>query len=150
MSLSIFPSLTCVISRHPSHLISAEILRTQPALKYGHLRFLGSSLSQQMSSTKSATTVSKRSATTTPTVGPSKTSAPTTKKTISNKPCKLCAQDTVLAAPSVKRKGDPNALPSMSAAGTSDGRKIGENKLLSKANKNTRYVLYQSVSVANP
>ena len=45
----------------------------------------------------------------------------------------------MLAAPSVKRKGDPNALPSTSAAGTSDGRKIGENKLLSKANKNTRF-----------
>ena len=94
---------------------------------------------QTMSSTKSATTASKRSATTTPTVGPSKaSSASATKKTISNKPCKLCAQDTVLAAPSVKRKGDPNILPSTSAAGTSDGRKIGENKLLSKANKNTR------------
>src|SRR5271169_5623642 len=102
-----------------------------------------------MSSAKSATTVSKRSATTTPTVGPSKASSSTSKKNISNKPCKLCAQDTVLAAPSVKRKGDPNALPSTSAAGTSDGRKIGENKLLSKANKNTRYFVCRHVSVAN-
>src|SRR5271155_2115021 len=102
--------------------------------------------SKTMSSTKSATTVSKRSATTTLTVGPSKASSSTaTKKSISNKPCKLCARDTVLAAPSVKRKGDPNTLPSTSAPGTSDGRKIGENKLLSKTNKNTRYAHLSSL-----
>ena len=94
-------------------------------------------------SSKARTVISsKRSATTTPTVGPSKSSSSsTTKIDVSSKPCKLCAQDTVLAAPSVKRKGDPsyNATVSTSTPGTSDGRKIGENKLLSKTNKNTRY-----------
>ena len=83
--------------------------------------------------------VSKRSATTTATVAPSKKSTSTSKKDDSKGPCKLCAQDTVLAAPTVKRKNDPSAIPSQSATGTSDGRKIGENKLLSKTNKTTRY-----------
>ena len=94
-----------------------------------------------MSSTKSTTSATKRSATTTPTVGPSKSSS-APKKDVSNKPCKLCAQDTVLAAPTVKRKEDTffKSTVSSSAPGTSDGRKIGENKLLSKANKTTRYV----------
>jgi hypothetical protein len=78
---------------------------------------------------------SKRSATTTPTVGPSKRTPSTTKD--DNKPCKLCAQETVLAAPAVKRKGE---VLTSSAPGTSDGRKIGENKLLSKTNKSTKYV----------
>jgi hypothetical protein len=92
-----------------------------------------------MSSSKSAV-VSKRSATTTPTVGPTKAIS-TTKKDVSSKPCKLCQQDTILAAPTVKRKGDAfyNATVSSSTPGTSDGRKIGENKLLSKANKSTKY-----------
>src|SRR5436309_4197897 len=85
------------------------------------------------------TTISKRSATTTATVGTSKSTL-TTKKEISSKPCKLCAQDTVLAAPTVKRKGDFNPLPTSSSGATSDGRKIGENKLLSKTNKSTRYL----------
>jgi len=83
--------------------------------------------------------VSKRSATTTATVGPSKKSTSTAKKDDSKGPCKLCAQDTILAAPTVKRKNDPSAIPSQSVPGTSDGRKIGENKLLSKTNKTTRY-----------
>jgi len=97
----------------------------------------------KMSSSKATTVASsERSATTTPTVGPSESlSSSTTKKDTSNKLCKLCGQDTVLAAPTVKRKGDPyyNSTVSTSTPGTSDGRKIGENKLLSKTNKTTRY-----------
>ena len=85
-----------------------------------------------MSTTKP---ISKRSATTMATVGPSKKTPSSTSKGDSNKPCKLCAQDTVLAAPSVKHKGE---VLQTSAPGTSDGRKIGENKLLSKTNKSTR------------
>ena len=83
--------------------------------------------------------VSKRSATTTATVAPSKSKSSTlAKKDDPNNPCKLCAQDTVLAAPSVKRKNDPSTAPGAWSGGISDGRKIGENKLLSKTNKNTR------------
>src|SRR5271156_2930113 len=96
-----------------------------------------------MSTGRSAVTVSKRSATTTATVGPSKSSSSSSqKKDDPNKPCKLCAQETVLAAPAVKRKNDPSTTPGswQSPLGTSDGRKIGENKLLSKASKNSRYV----------
>jgi hypothetical protein len=80
--------------------------------------------------------MSKRSATTTATV-PTKTKSAgsAVKKDDPSKPCKLCAQDTILAAPTVKRKGDP--LPS--SAPLADGRKIGENKLLSKTSKTTRY-----------
>jgi hypothetical protein len=81
---------------------------------------------------------SKRSATTVATVAPKKSSSTSTKKPdVSNKPCKLCAQDTILAAPTVKRKGDP--LSSSTEKDTHDGRKIGENKLLSKTSKTTRY-----------
>jgi hypothetical protein len=83
--------------------------------------------------------VSKRSATTTATVGPTKKSSTTAKKDDSTGPCKLCAQDTILAAPSVKRKNDPSTVLPQSTSGTHDGRKIGENKLLSKTNKTTRY-----------
>jgi len=96
---------------------------------------------QHRSMSSKTAVVSKRSATTTATVGPTKKSTSTTKKDDSKGPCKLCAQDTILAAPSVKRKNDPSTAPSQwsAAAATADGRKIGENKLLSKTNKTTRY-----------
>jgi Microtubule-associated protein CRIPT len=100
-----------------------------------------------MSTGRSAVTVSKRSATTTATAGPSKSST-SQKKDDPNKPCKLCAQETVLAAPTVKRKNDPSTAPGswQSPSGTSDGRKIGENKLLSKASKNSRYLSFREAA----
>src|ERR1700737_1997818 len=93
-----------------------------------------------MSSAKTA--VSKRSATTTPTVRPSKSTSTTTQNDVSTNPCKLGAQDTVLATSTVKRKADPyyNSTISSTTPGTHDGRKVGENKLLSKTNKTTRYI----------
>jgi len=116
---------------NPQNLIGWTLALNIPAWK-------SLQLSTKTQAAQLAQMSSKRSATTVPTVAPKKSSSTTPKNSnISNKPCKLCAQDTVLAAPSVKRKGDP--LPSTTEKDTHDGRKIGENKLLSKTSKTTRY-----------